>query len=439
MPNRVIVKGPSVGGGAAVPGDPSNTTAGVAPAAPGAPTRPAAATAPSTATAIRRRPRRGSAELSSITQFVGRSAAKNLNAPTPPREPGAGQLSGQAASTVVVRSHLGRCGGADDLLLKACRRVGVAGVLAIAGLLVGSLVAVPGSADTDPGLSPVQFTTCGSSLWTVPEGVTSVTADVFGAAGGSGSVMSGGTRGPGGAGGEALGTFAVTPGEVLQVNVGCAGVDANANTPGAGGRGGNNDANGGNGVAGVNFSPFFTATGGGGGASDIRQGGTALSNRVIVGGGGGGSGDAEPGSTGAAGGSGGFPAGQPGGGTGSAPSSCAGGGGGTQSAGGTGGATSGYCATAGIASTGPNGADGVSSGFFASGPGGGGYNGGGSGATEFCSSGVAGGGAGGGGANFFAPNVTNQLSLTGSEVGAQATGGRVVILFDAPVVVRFTC
>jgi len=63
---------------------------------------------------------------------------------------------------------------------KAPRRVEVAVVLAALGLVVAGLAAVPGSADTDPQVSPVQFTACGSSLWTVPAGVTSVTADVFG-------------------------------------------------------------------------------------------------------------------------------------------------------------------------------------------------------------------------------------------------------------------
>lgn len=317
---------------------------------------------------------------------------------------------------------------------KVRRRVEVAVVLAAVGLVVAGLAAVPGSADTDPRVSPVQFTACGSSLWTVPAGVTSVTADVFGAAGGAGSVLSGGTPAPGGGGGEAKGTFAVTPGEVLQVNVGCVGKDANAHTPGSGGRGGNNDANGGNGVAGVNV-PSFTATGGGGGGSDIRQGGTALSNRIIVGGGGGGSGDAGTSGTAAVGGGGGFPAGQPGGGTGAPPSSCVGGAGGTQTAGGPGGTTSNWCDKAGNAATGPTGADGITNGFFASGPGGGGYNGGGSGATVGCDSGVTGGGAGGGGAGFIASSVMALWTQT----GVQSGDGRVVLTFAAPVVPRFTC
>jgi hypothetical protein len=343
--------------------------------------------------------------------------------------------------------------------LRAWGRVGVvvAGMLVAVAAAVGGIATVPGSAGTSAAAtSPVQFTTCGSSLWTVPTGVTSVTADVFGAPGGSSSALSGGTPGTGGAGAEALGTFAVTPGDVLQINVGCAGGSAVGHTPGLGGRGGDNDANGGDGVAGSDFSPF-TASGGGGGASDVRQGGTALSDRVVVGGGGGGAGDAGDSGTGSTGGAGGFPSGLPGGGTGAPPSSCNGGGGGTQSGGGAGGAISNWCSIAGTTAVGPSGADGVSTGVFASGGGGGGYNGGGSGATMHCSSGPTGGGAGGGGAAFFATNVTNQFSATGDPTGDGLVELTFVVQADPedaqerdarhddrdvrepPIVPRFTC
>jgi hypothetical protein len=50
-----------------------------------------------------------------------------------------------------------------------------------------------------------------------------VTIDVFGAAGGTASSVNLGPGGAGGKGGETKGTLPVTPGEVLQVNVGCAG------------------------------------------------------------------------------------------------------------------------------------------------------------------------------------------------------------------------
>jgi len=103
--------------------------------------------------------------------------------------------------------------------------------------------------------------------FTVPANVTQVTFDVFGARGGSNAV---GVLG--GLGGEATGTLAVTPGQVLTVMVG----GSVSTTPFNGG-----------GAAGP--SPCATAqAGAGGGASDVRTGAGALADRVIVAGGGGG-------------------------------------------------------------------------------------------------------------------------------------------------------
>ena len=70
------------------------------------------------------------------------------------------------------------------------------------------------------------------------------------------------TTAPGGNGGETVATVAVTPGESIQVNVGCHGTDSPSNTPGAGGFNGGAD-----GGLGVN-----AGGGGGGGASDVRRG-----------------------------------------------------------------------------------------------------------------------------------------------------------------------
>lgn len=91
----------------------------------------------------------------------------------------------------------------------------------------------------------------------VPMGVTSITVDISGGAGGNeykpGNTIS--------KGGRVECVLAVTPGESLQVNVGGVGGSASTNTSvGAGGWNG-----GGSGSYGA---------GGGGGASDIRQGGT---------------------------------------------------------------------------------------------------------------------------------------------------------------------
>ena len=65
------------------------------------------------------------------------------------------------------------------------------------------------------------FSTKGSSSWTVPSGVTSITVKAWGAGGGSGSSnLSGYSSGAGGGGGFAQGTISTTPGESLTVYVG---------------------------------------------------------------------------------------------------------------------------------------------------------------------------------------------------------------------------
>jgi hypothetical protein len=140
------------------------------------------------------------------------------------------------------------------------------------------LLALPlgGAAHADgacPGTS--SGTTCtmafaytgAAQTWTVPSGVTSATFDVFGAQGCCNS---------GGLGGEATATIAVTPAQILQINVG--------------GQGGilptiNGAYNGGGGVDGG-----AGMGNGGGGATDVRSGGYTLNDRMIVAGGGGGEG-----------------------------------------------------------------------------------------------------------------------------------------------------
>jgi len=70
------------------------------------------------------------------------------------------------------------------------------------------------------------FTTPGTTSWTVPVGVTEVSAVVVGGGGGGaggGSFGNGNGGGGGGAGGLAYGTFTVTPGESLTIIVGSAG------------------------------------------------------------------------------------------------------------------------------------------------------------------------------------------------------------------------
>jgi RHS repeat-associated protein len=243
----------------------------------------------------------------------------------------------------------------------------------LAVALVGaslSVLAEPVFADPPPSGSAEFSYTGAAQSWTVPAGVTSVTVDASGAQGGNTSY--------GGLGGHVQATLAVSPGEVLQVNVGGTGaVDA------AGFNGGGSAAQGG-----------F----GGGGATDVRKNGVTLAARVVVAAGGGGAGEG-----GAPAGSGGYPAGSAGG-------SC-GGAGGSQTAGGAGGQSpqnSAYNGGAGSLGQGGAGSDYLYQ--RSGGGGGGGYYGGGGGCSLD-------GGAGGGGSSWVSPSATGTHFDTGVRLG----------------------
>src|SRR5262249_756479 len=144
----------------------------------------------------------------------------------------------------------------------------------------------------------------GGNTWTVPAGVTSVTFDVFGASGGNAVTDNNVLLALGGGGGEARGTFSVTPGEQFEVVVGGAGADSNQDQDQSlsdvGFKGGGPGA--------LPHAAFGTVRGGeGGGASDVRLCPASLEadcevfHRIVVGGGGGGAGGAA-GFTGGAGG-----------------------------------------------------------------------------------------------------------------------------------------
>ena len=109
--------------------------------------------------------------------------------------------------------------------------------------------------------------------WTVPAGVTSVDITAFGAQGNTNALGV-----VGGLGGQATGTLAVTPGQVLNINVGGGGITSTSG-------GFNGGAN-----AGVGASCVTAQGGGGGGASDVRIAPNGLADRVIVAAGGGGAG-----------------------------------------------------------------------------------------------------------------------------------------------------
>jgi hypothetical protein len=215
-----------------------------------------------------------------------------------------------------------------------------------------------------PVSAPNTFSfTCAKSIQnlTVPLGMNHMYVDLYGAASGSGGT------GNQGRGARVQSHFAVTPGTLLYVTVGCQGAMSSTATVCCGSEP-------------VSSPVYFNTAGGyngggagwgrgtgGGGATDIRIGGLDLRRRVIVAGGGGGyetSGGCAPKSGGH------------GGKFGLLGDNCAnrGGGGGTWSSGGRGG--SGH--QAGIAPFPTNGTFGFGGkgGYFSSGGGGGGYYGG---------------------------------------------------------------
>jgi len=249
------------------------------------------------------------------------------------------------------------------------RRIGVAAAIPV----VTSIVA-PTPLAAQSGTSMTFPWTNGTQTFTVPAGIVALLVDVQGASG-AGLAPSA----LGGNGGRVQATLSVTPGEVLTIMVGGAGILS--------GQGGFN----GGGAAGTN------GIYGGGGMSHIARGAGIL---VIAGGGGGGGFQTAPGGAG-------------GGLTGAAgTTNCGGGGGGgTPVAGGAGGAagSGGTAGTAGVQFIGGTGGNGSTGG----GGGGGGLWGGGGGGG--CGS--ASGGSGGGGSSFTDATVTAVVHTQGFHNG----------------------
>ncbi|HEX4220010.1 MAG TPA: Ig-like domain-containing protein [Acidimicrobiales bacterium] len=244
--------------------------------------------------------------------------------------------------------------------------------------------------------------------WTVPAGVPMVNLDLQGASGGQGMFAIPGR------GGRAQVTLRVTPGQVLNVNVGCRG-----GAPTGSGTGGTGGFNGGG--AGGQGLGHNGGGSGGGGATDIRIGGTGPTDRVAVAGGGGGGGG--PGISGShkarAGGGGGGAAGEPGqGGQGGGQ----GGGGGTQTGPGAGGIPyGGHAGNGPLGGAGGNGTDHGAGAGDGGGGGGGGYFGGGGGSGGPGGGAFAAGGAGGG--SSFGP--AGSTLTTG---GADGPDGLAIIV-----------
>lgn len=221
----------------------------------------------------------------------------------------------------------------------------------------------------------------------IPQNVTSVKIEAYGAQGGNGY------SNPGGNGGYASGNLGVTPGDVLTVYVGGQGQAYSWSTRlsafGGGGRGG-------------------PAGGDGGGASDVRIGAGTLTDRVIVAAGGGGAGFQS-----VAGGAGGGLVGVAGG-YANVNVYVPGGLPGRQDGGGAGG-TGTYPGTAGTLGLGGDGGRYSTGGNDYSGGGGGGYYGGGGGAGDPLQRGGDGGGGGGG--SSYIGGVTNGVTSAGQRAG----------------------
>ncbi len=298
-------------------------------------------------------------------------------------------------------------------------------VLAGAALPAAGLLASPASAappvpppgnptciDTNATTVSCTFRYNGSAIsWTVPVGVTSITATATGANGGSGNS---GDASPGGTGGVFEGTLtgSALSGTTLSVFPG--GQGGNGSNGSGGGGGANGGGNGGTGKSSANG-------GGGGGASTISVGDDLL----LAAGGGAGGGGANNGGGGAGGNSNSLP-GSSNGANGAGTNHGTGGQTYPSVAGGTAGAN-GTCtagSTAGSEGSGGKGAGGTATGCAGGGGGGGGYYGGGGGGS---------GAGGGGGSSFPAANTTPIDGITvtpGDPPQPERGNGSVVLTFD---------
>ena len=129
-----------------------------------------------------------------------------------------------------------------------------------------------------PGSQTFVYTGAMQSF-TVPNGVSTLSVDIRGAAGGIGQ-----KNGAGGLGGRVQTNLSVTTGQQLFIYVGGKGANFSSGSAGGWNGGGNGTTTGTTGTCNI------YGGGGGGGASDIRINGSNISDRVIVAGGGGGGG-----------------------------------------------------------------------------------------------------------------------------------------------------
>jgi hypothetical protein len=283
------------------------------------------------------------------------------------------------------------------------------GRVSLAGAFLVAAGCGPGGCS--PGPPPptpvprVKTFNCGASgAIGVQADVTTMTLDVVGAQGGTGGA------GPGGPGGEVRTVINVIPGELLQINVGCAGGN------GSGTAGGLFGAGDGVGGSGGTATVSGSGGGGGGGGSDVFS---FTPSVLFAMGGGGGGGGSDLTATGGNGGAGASPA------TAGQPALCGTGGGfpGVDVSPGGAANTKIGCDTAGFAG-GPgglftDGGDGAGGALTGGGGGGGGLGGGGGGSANTSSAG------GGGGSGFCLSGCVSQ------NAGVNSGNGRVTVSFNS--------
>lgn len=271
------------------------------------------------------------------------------------------------------------------------------------------------------------FTVPGTFQLRVPNGAIRAIVEVAGAMGGS--TDNNGSPYAGGFGQRVTGSFAVTPGQTLNIQVGGQGNPNSGALAGAGGFGG-----GGNGRAGFTNAVGATGFGGAGGGGFSRIQCNAID--VLIGGGGGGAGNLAVNvttETGGVGGDAGHPTGVQGGSatTNGAPPVVTGGQGGSQLSGGAGGVPGGTAAVGSQGATGQSIADpGNNVTIAGPGGGGGGFFGGGSGGrivSEPPDGTISGASGGGGGSSWFnAVKVLDFVALPAAQTG----NGFVSVCFD---------
>jgi hypothetical protein len=238
-----------------------------------------------------------------------------------------------------------------------------------------------------------------TATFTVPTGVTTLTAKMWGGGGGSYSFTGSGL---GGGAGYSTGSWTVTAGQTYVISVGGAGATGSSGVSSPGGFGGG-------GAGGENTAQSASRSGAGGGYSGIFITSVSQANAYLMAGGGGGA-------SGQNGGAGGGSSGTQGS-YGAYAGRIEGGYGGTQSAGGSGGNSydSGTAAS-GSALQGGAGNNIGTSGWSPGGGGGGGYFGGGGGAGGGAST-----GGGGGGSGYVRSGVTGSTTAGSGTTAANSS------------------